>query len=482
MRGRDTPNAAVLSSALVVSALFSGAVFGWSALVKMLKADNAYQSECDNGSTCKEQEGKLAFVYAVGWFCMFAARLPAGVCLDKYGPKLTVALSCLISALGALLFAQKNYVVGFALFAAGGPGVHVGSMHISNLFPARARQILGTFGAFHHMSTFVFTVLAAVVPVLASLSAAFSGMAGMLLILAAVSWLFIQPWQKYAVGDRVESLTSGKWKRGDFLLVSNQSRQGKTKEQDLDMKQTAPWPPAGALGAKEADAGGVELCDAADVELCASREAELAVPEADLCDVELADLRTVELCDAAAVPAAADGDAAVEKHRTGRRTPAGADCSVDVDASVSGPSGRFWLVSRHMLIVILYKTLVLTAMQLFVLVLQYRQEQSGASKRTQNVLNLIFNVLSSFWGIFFGVPVIGPFLDKAPNALRRLSRWTVLLTVLYCILVALSTLWKWPQEAASKQTRSIAARERPFRSNGPGPATVYSGCSICAKP
>ena len=79
----------VVALALATSCCLSGVVFGWSALIVMLKRDGAYSDRCgdDDDDGCAAQEVALAQVFTIGVLCMFAARLPLGVALDRFGPR-----------------------------------------------------------------------------------------------------------------------------------------------------------------------------------------------------------------------------------------------------------------------------------------------------------------------------------------------------------------------------------------------------------
>ena len=68
---------------------------------------------------------------------MFGARLPVGLALDRLGARVTVVITLLGAAIGALLFADEHYAVGFALITGCANGVHVGSMHLAQLFPGK---------------------------------------------------------------------------------------------------------------------------------------------------------------------------------------------------------------------------------------------------------------------------------------------------------------------------------------------------------
>ena len=110
--------------------------------------------------------------------CIFASRLPLGLCIDGVGSRSTVSGSCLLGAVGCVCFSWRWYEFGFGLLAFSGPGVHIGAMHASNLFPvAMRRTVLGTFSTAHQVSTFWFAAWLPLFVAGASLKQLFSGYA-----------------------------------------------------------------------------------------------------------------------------------------------------------------------------------------------------------------------------------------------------------------------------------------------------------------
>lgn len=143
------PREIVLGLALSTSCVFSGVVYGWAALVQMMKQTGVYENACDGDDSCAERDVRLNDIFAIGVFTTFGSRLPLGILLDRIGSKLTVTFSLLLGVLGAFLFARGFYPLGFGLVAAGGPGVHVGAMHVANLFVSRKLTVRGLGQSFH---------------------------------------------------------------------------------------------------------------------------------------------------------------------------------------------------------------------------------------------------------------------------------------------------------------------------------------------
>ena len=169
----------IVTLAFTTSCCLSGVVFGWPALAVALKREGAYADKCaDDDDECKAQEVALARVFTIGVVCMFGARLPVGLALDRLGARVTVVITLLGAAIGALLFASNNYAVGFALITGCANGVHVGSMHLAQLFLGREGSVTTIFNGAHQMGSLVFLAFLGIYGSGVSLQAIFRGYAG----------------------------------------------------------------------------------------------------------------------------------------------------------------------------------------------------------------------------------------------------------------------------------------------------------------
>ncbi|KAH8052578.1 major facilitator superfamily-like protein [Aureococcus anophagefferens] len=209
---------AVLASTLAISGCLSGVAFGWAALVVMLKREGAYEELCDRSAddddgACAAQEVALSRVFSIGILCLFASRLPIGVAVDRLGSRATTAGTR--AAAGAS--ASRSGSTGSASGLAGaGPGVHLGAMHVSNLFPEAKRTALGAYSTAHQCSTFVFSLWLPLFNAGASLRQLFRGYAALLLVFGA-GCCAAQPRSRYELGDAVAAV----WRTEGFrpLLV-----------------------------------------------------------------------------------------------------------------------------------------------------------------------------------------------------------------------------------------------------------------------
>ena len=105
--------------------------------------------------------------------------------------------------MGALLFADAHYAVGFALITGCANGVHVGSMHLAQLFPGKEGSVTTIFNGAHQMGSLVFLVFLGIYGSGVSLPAIFRGYAACLAGFALLHGCVIQPSTRYRKGDQV---------------------------------------------------------------------------------------------------------------------------------------------------------------------------------------------------------------------------------------------------------------------------------------
>ena len=87
-------------------------MFGWPALAVALKEKAPFRKCGDDDDECKSQVALAAS--CIGVLCMFGARLPVRLALDRPGARVTVVITLLGAAISALLFARRASAVGFA--------------------------------------------------------------------------------------------------------------------------------------------------------------------------------------------------------------------------------------------------------------------------------------------------------------------------------------------------------------------------------
>ena len=192
----------IVTLAFTTSCCLSGVAFGWPALAVALKRDGAFSDKCDDDDDeCSAQEVALARVFTIGVLCLFAARLLVGLALDRVGARVTVAVSLLGAAAGALLFADRYHATGFGLIAGFANGVHIGSMHLSALFPGKEGSVTTMFNGAHQMGALVFLAFLGIYEGGISLAAIFRGYAACLASFAVLHFCVLQPPTRYRKGD-----------------------------------------------------------------------------------------------------------------------------------------------------------------------------------------------------------------------------------------------------------------------------------------
>lgn len=118
----DTRVALLTSLSLLVSACFSGIIFGWPAFSQLLESSGALQDGCSGGvdesgggsapALCLTQEesdeqvsSSMAFIYTAASSAFIFASFPGGLLLDHMGPGITASLAGLLLSAGFVLVA-----------------------------------------------------------------------------------------------------------------------------------------------------------------------------------------------------------------------------------------------------------------------------------------------------------------------------------------------------------------------------------------
>lgn len=139
--------------------LSAGIIFGFAAFKAILVGENVYGQSCSNDSArpCTEQDLKLNFIFTLAAGITNLAALPVGWVLDRYGPRISGIVGSLWIAVGAAMYIWAEmlepvldpYLIGYSMFAIGGPFVFISSFQLANSFPRKSGFILslitGTF-------------------------------------------------------------------------------------------------------------------------------------------------------------------------------------------------------------------------------------------------------------------------------------------------------------------------------------------------
>lgn len=115
------------------NALCGGLIFGWASIDQSILSEPLE----NGGAGLRLDETTKIFTWATS-ISMVSALILGGV-LDYSGPRLASMTSCLIIALGFLIFSFSSSMAGFAtgtiLIGMGGPGIGNCIIHLAQLFP-----------------------------------------------------------------------------------------------------------------------------------------------------------------------------------------------------------------------------------------------------------------------------------------------------------------------------------------------------------
>ncbi|KAG8198507.1 hypothetical protein JTE90_017373 [Oedothorax gibbosus] len=164
--------------------VFTGNIFGWTALHYMLRQEGIYEHLCDNSTlgtaypnvtntaelkvspprTCDRQDSLLNLAYTVGSFCMGSTSFVWGFLLDTWGLRnVRLIINGLITS-GCILLSLTIRETSFLLFPSlilicvAGVPLRLANMQIADLFPEHRSTIITLYsGAFTaSASVFVF--------------------------------------------------------------------------------------------------------------------------------------------------------------------------------------------------------------------------------------------------------------------------------------------------------------------------------------
>jgi hypothetical protein len=145
-------SAALITFAAVQSSLSTGLIFGWPALVAVLRDEGIYADECAANAPdgkCDARDAAFASVYAMAAVVNYASFIPAGLVLDQFGPRVSSVLGTLCVVFGSLLLGLSGngkdfFALGLSLHGVGSPFIHLAWFHCGNILPVKRRPLLST--------------------------------------------------------------------------------------------------------------------------------------------------------------------------------------------------------------------------------------------------------------------------------------------------------------------------------------------------
>jgi MFS family permease len=187
----------------------TGLIFGWPALVKILKDEGLYASLCEDGEVdCAARKTRFSFMFFVAQSNLYGCMGVWGILLDRFGPRKISVTGMFIAVVGLTMFASATeandiFLPALVVMGCGGAAVHMSWFHISNLFPARRKTVSSLVVGALVGSGLVFVVYEALVSNgICSRRQMFAGhavLAACLLVFAALLW----PESSFQLGDCV---------------------------------------------------------------------------------------------------------------------------------------------------------------------------------------------------------------------------------------------------------------------------------------
>jgi len=165
----------LLANVLVSVFLFSGVLFGWAPLQKILLSEHDGKGQffnlCDSSTNvtkfpCQQQLQRLNLIYTLGTFTLSLSSLPGGWFLDTYGVRSTIFVSGVLEITGLVLFGIADsetldtFIPGAILMSIGGFLIMVSAFPVSFIFPKSQTIILAAVSCLFDASSLTFQVFA----------------------------------------------------------------------------------------------------------------------------------------------------------------------------------------------------------------------------------------------------------------------------------------------------------------------------------
>ncbi|XP_056325956.1 solute carrier family 43 member 3a isoform X1 [Danio aesculapii] len=162
-----------LATGLLECLCFAGVVFGWAALVFVLKTDGYFSDLCSNvtdaggefSSDCSLQDEHFSLVFTVASFMNNFLTLPNGFLYDHFGTMATRLLAIFLYTTGTLIVALSNKALSVLLFpalsfiAVGGILFLMTNMQVGNLFDSHRSTIITVYNGAFDSSSVIFLII-----------------------------------------------------------------------------------------------------------------------------------------------------------------------------------------------------------------------------------------------------------------------------------------------------------------------------------
>ena len=186
--------------------LFSGTVFGWTALSQILVKENFYDWLCEAGPPCDAQTAALNSAFTLASTAYGLSSLPGGLLLDRAGPLVTIIVGGAIGVLSVVGIACLRltfhswhvdlfppFLVGVAI---GGSLIRFCGYSVGFLFPSHSALLIATASVLFDGSCLVFPLLRVIYINGGGYEATFGGYAALgvvLFLLLPIAWKLNMP-------------------------------------------------------------------------------------------------------------------------------------------------------------------------------------------------------------------------------------------------------------------------------------------------
>ncbi|KAM9795285.1 solute carrier family 43 member 3b [Neosynchiropus ocellatus] len=156
---------------LVECLCFAGVIFGWAALVFVLKSEGYFESLCVNVTSangtqtldCSVQDEQFSLVFTIASFMNNFSTLPSGFLYDRFGTLVARICAICIYTGGMLMVALSSPALAILLFpamsciAVGGGLILISNIQVGNLFGSRRFTVITLYnGAFDSSAALFF--------------------------------------------------------------------------------------------------------------------------------------------------------------------------------------------------------------------------------------------------------------------------------------------------------------------------------------
>ncbi|XP_053735453.1 equilibrative nucleobase transporter 1-like [Synchiropus splendidus] len=158
---------------LVECLCFAGVIFGWAALVFVLKSEGYFESSCVNITSangtqtldCRAQDEQFSLVFTIASSLNSFFTLPCGIFFDRFGTLVTRICAICVYTGGMLMVGLSSPVLAILLFPAmcciaiGGVLILISNIQVGNLFGPRRFTVITLYNGAFDSSAALFFVL-----------------------------------------------------------------------------------------------------------------------------------------------------------------------------------------------------------------------------------------------------------------------------------------------------------------------------------